>query len=342
MACNLQFSPMVSESGDGLMNSLSRLIGGYQQAQCIDELMQITLQEIRTYLGFERVWVYRYRSESHDYELITAHGDMSQLQIEIMQELRSDNDLLLEEIFASSETVYVEDCRTDTRVNRQIVDAYGNRTLLNCQMRVGDQQLGVVGTGSFGEEGVMPQDEQVRDYYSALAKLLAVALDRVNHWVVASVDTLTGISSRYHLLEQGEQLLKRAQRYRYCFAVLYFDLDGFKGINDAYGHHIGDKLLVHFSLCVSSALRGSDLLGRMAGDEFVALLPYVTDERVVALIEGRLRQCMTKTLSLSGIELQCRASIGYALYPRDGRTLSELLMVADQRMYQDKLHFGRG
>jgi diguanylate cyclase (GGDEF)-like protein len=131
------------------------------------------------------------------------------------------------------------------------------------------------------------------------------------------------------------QALKIAQRERSCFAVMFMDLDGFKAVNDAYGHHVGDELLVSVTERLRSGLRAQDTLARLGGDKFV-LLVAITAPDDAATLADKLVQCIDAPFALSRHELRVSLSIGIAVYPGDGEVVRDLLLHADAAMYHTK------
>lgn len=155
---------------------------------------------------------------------------------------------------------------------------------------------------------------------------------------LASRDPLTGLSNRRHLLEVMEWALGRMERHPHGCAVLYLDLDGFKGINDRLGHQAGDRLLVEFSRLLAGRVRKSDLVSRLGGDEFVVFCdPLQNPEEVPVLVRRILdRIDQEPFLADKGGEF-IGISSGWAIYPEDGKTAEELIKVADRRMYEAKV-----
>lgn len=149
-------------------------------------------------------------------------------------------------------------------------------------------------------------------------------------------DALTGLPNRRYLSEWLRTALAGAQRAARELYVIYFDLDGFKAVNDRFGHEAGDRVLQATATRLRDALRAADFVARMGGDEFVAVLPNGPPPVAVDAIVDRIRE----QLALSPIpELQdgeVSASIGKALFPRDGDTPEELLAAADSAMFEVK------
>ncbi len=153
---------------------------------------------------------------------------------------------------------------------------------------------------------------------------------------VANFDPLTDLPNRLLLSDRLTQGLAQCRRTQQGLAVLYLDLDGFKAINDRHGHDMGDQLLIALSQRMKHALRDTDSLARMGGDEFVAVLVNVlTPQDCAPLIERLLHAC-AHPIVVRDVLLQVSASIGVALYPQDNADVDLLIRHADQAMYQAK------
>jgi diguanylate cyclase (GGDEF)-like protein/PAS domain S-box-containing protein len=157
----------------------------------------------------------------------------------------------------------------------------------------------------------------------------------------ATHDDLTGLPNRwlYHL--QLRQALLRAERSGNLVAVLFIDLDHFKTINDTFGHACGDALLVQASQRIKSALRASDILARMGGDEFAVMLPDMGDVDEAVSVAIKILACLEDPFELPNQQVYSGASIGVAYCPDDGHDSDSLLRYADMAMYQAKQD-GRG
>ncbi len=152
---------------------------------------------------------------------------------------------------------------------------------------------------------------------------------------IAHYDALTGIPNRVLLADRMHQSLGVARRSGRLMAVCYVDLDGFKPINDAFGHESGDRLLVEIAHRLREGLRGGDTVARLGGDEFVLLLGAEhMDECETALV--RLLEAVARPLTVAGRAVVISASIGVTVYPFDDADPDTLLRHADQAMYAAK------
>lgn len=153
---------------------------------------------------------------------------------------------------------------------------------------------------------------------------------------MAFFDDLTGLANRALCHDRLAHVVLHSKRFNLQAAVLFIDLDGFKAINDAYGHHVGDSLLIQTGKRLSSFLRGDDTLARMSGDEFVLIVQSIKQATDITNLAAKLVQVMEEPFTLSSGEAFVTCSIGIAIYPTDGKTVEELLQNADSAMYHAK------
>ena len=155
---------------------------------------------------------------------------------------------------------------------------------------------------------------------------------------IAHFDALTHLPNRLLLADRLQQAMLQAQRRDKKVAVAYLDLDGFKGVNDHYGHDVGDQLLIHLSTAMKGTLREGDTLARLGGDEFVAVLIDLEGIESCLPLLTRLLDAAAASVSVAGVGLQGSASLGVTFYPQAQDVgADQLLRQADQAMYQAKL-----
>ena len=153
---------------------------------------------------------------------------------------------------------------------------------------------------------------------------------------LASHDSLTGLANRALFGDRLEQALLRAKRDENMLAVLYFDLDKFKPVNDTYGHGTGDQLLVQVSRRVRGSLRKSDTLARLGGDEFAVLLPTCASTADAMNVAANILRLLNTPFMIDGITLNISGSVGVAVHPDCGPDAARLVHCADQAMYAAK------
>ena len=180
-----------------------------------------------------------------------------------------------------------------------------------------------------------------------------VAEDRIRH--LANFDALTGLPNRRQLIWRTERALDHARRLGHNAALLLIDLDRFKNVNDTLGHAAGDELLMEVARRLRGCVRHSDqvmegaleaagtrshraleAVGRLGGDEFVALLPEVADDADAERVANRVLSAMREPIFVAGQECFVTASVGIALFPRDGLSLADLMRNSDVAMYSAK------
>lgn len=164
-------------------------------------------------------------------------------------------------------------------------------------------------------------------------------IEHIRH--LAYHDSLTGFLNRTSFVEHTEEAVRRAKRVGWTMAVMFLDLDRFKLINDSLGHDAGDQLLCLTANRIRDALRESDILFRMGGDEFTVILEDVKIPEQTVNVSQRILEAIGKPIELQGERFTISASIGIAVYPRDGESADYLVKCADTAMYRSK-EMGRG
>jgi diguanylate cyclase (GGDEF)-like protein len=153
---------------------------------------------------------------------------------------------------------------------------------------------------------------------------------------LAFYDPLTGAANRVLMLDRLTQLIDAHQRDGQPFAVVAFDLDDFKLINDQLGHQVGDAYLRAMTVACKSELRPTDTFARLGGDEFIALLPDVATRDNALIVARKLADAVRGANHVHTLANCCSASMGVGLYPRDGDTTEALLARVDAAMYRAK------
>lgn len=153
---------------------------------------------------------------------------------------------------------------------------------------------------------------------------------------MAGHDVLTGLPNRSLFLEHLEQGIKEAERNKTTFVIVFIDLDGFKEINDHYGHKAGDQVLIRLAKTFTSILRKNDIVARFGGDEFVAFFE-ISDEKDTQIIREKITAMIPDTIHCTTYDITIRYSLGLSLYPHDGKDIDTLLKNADSAMYAQKI-----
>jgi diguanylate cyclase (GGDEF)-like protein/PAS domain S-box-containing protein len=154
--------------------------------------------------------------------------------------------------------------------------------------------------------------------------------DQANH------DALTGLYNRNFLESNMRRELILARRHDHHVGVIMADLDHFKRVNDDYGHQAGDEVLRFFGELIKGHCRGSDIYCRYGGEEFLLILPGMTEEATLQRAEQLRRAMAETTVKFGAIEIAITASFGVAVYPKDGKRGEELIAAADKALYAAK------
>lgn len=203
--------------------------------------------------------------------------------------------------------------------------------------------FGVSGTvGALVVAGCPFPLEEERINMSMLADLLSMALQnatlldptRDGKWV----DQLTGVSNRIYFLQRFESEIRRTENYRQALALLMFDIDEFKKINDTHGHYAGDVVIKKMAEIVRKNTRGYDLVGRFGGDEFMVLITSTTEEQAASFAEHLRDKISTTDIAIPGTVVPVRITIsgGLAMFPAHGQSTTELFQAADKALYESK------
>jgi diguanylate cyclase (GGDEF)-like protein len=204
--------------------------------------------------------------------------------------------------------------------------------IVGIPLMMGETVVGVMNMARWSTGGFRPSELR-------LLGLLAIMNARLHETVanLAMSDALTGLPNRRALDAHLEDDVKRSYRYGHLFAVIMMDLDGFKAINDTYGHATGDQILRQYAQFMAKQRRASDFLARYGGDELVMILPE-TNLEAAKLVAQHIRERMTgfEFSLLDGTKLCLTVSGGIAIYPTHAMSASDLLRAADETLYRVK------
>jgi diguanylate cyclase (GGDEF)-like protein len=155
---------------------------------------------------------------------------------------------------------------------------------------------------------------------------------------LAAQDALTGLPNRRAFVQQTDHALRQHAKAGHVFCLLFIDLDGFKTLDDERGHAAGDALLQVVGQRLQHGVRRDDFVGRLGGDEFVCLLTNLQSTAQARVLTDQLIAAVTAHCRLGQLTVTVGASMGAAIYPRDGHSLPALLAHADRAMRRAKVH----
>lgn len=153
---------------------------------------------------------------------------------------------------------------------------------------------------------------------------------------LAHFDLLTGLPNRTLFFDRLDQAVARANRHNQRFAILYLDLDGFKQVNDVYGHQVGDGLLKLVAEHLNETTRHMDTIARIGGDEFVFILNNIDHAANVVLVASKIKESLSQPFVIDGNTCSVGCSIGISIFPDDTDNTEILVKMADDAMYMDK------
>lgn len=239
-------------------------------------------------------------------------------------------------VASTRKVIMVEDLRKHPLFTNAPPDWAGS--IIGLPLMINDSVVGVMNMARWSTGGFIPSELRL---LGLLADQAALAINNAHlHQAMANQamsDFLTGLPNRRALDARLENDVQRAVRYNHKFAVLMMDLDGFKTINDTYGHSVGDEILHQFAQFLDKSQRSSDFLARYGGDELLMILPETDIEAAISVtdhikkrmndFEFSLPDGTTRNLSLTG---------GIAIYPTHAESASDLLRAADEALYRAK------
>jgi diguanylate cyclase (GGDEF)-like protein len=247
-------------------------------------------------------------------------------------------------VAASGEPLLVEDIEHDARIGRKNQERYKSASFVSVPLKIGRRVVGVM---NFNDKrtGELFDDVDLR-LAQTCASHAAVILDRKQIYEQtekltrqATIDDLTGLLNRGCFLRRLKEELDRSDRYSKMMSLVMLDIDGFKSINDQFGHARGDLVLRRIAEVITKAVRSIDIVGRYGGDEFVIALPE-TDTFFAAHMAERVRLNIAKTdisrESTDRIVNKMTGSMGIATFPSHGTSPEVLLANADEALYRAK------
>jgi len=243
-------------------------------------------------------------------------------------------------------------CNTAVQMKRPLISPIGGpddillplrpdqdvRWFLGVPVVYRDRVTGLIALYNFGLRSFTEADARVAELF---ASQVAIAMDNSRHVQLmqrqAVTDVLTGLYNRRAFIPMGEKEVGRARRYRRPLALILFDIDHFKKVNDAHGHIIGDRVLQVLTNLVTKTTRATDLVCRYGGEEFIVLMPEANREEGLAMAE-RLRQEISRMTVVTEVgDLSLTVSLGVAaLGTEEDENLEGLISRADRAMYQAK------
>ena len=211
------------------------------------------------------------------------------------------------------------------------------KSIISAPLFVGDRLFGTLNLDS-DQSGIFDaEDVAIVERFRAQIEVCLLARERYRSNIERyHVDSLTGLFTRRYFEDLFSVSLERALRYQEVFVVALFDADRLKHANDTLGHLAGDQVLLALASALRTSCRKSDIMGRLGGDEFIAVYHVSETETIKKNIENILSSLRARPMSFAGEEFLLSFSYGLASFPTDGTDLDSLTAVADKRLYEMK------
>lgn len=241
-------------------------------------------------------------------------------------------------VWDSGAPVWITDVLQDPEMKRGVAARKaGLHAALAFPVLIGEEFYGVM---EFFAQEVRQPDSGMLDFArqlgSQIGQFIARKQAEQNLRFVATHDPLTALPNRTMFGDRLSQALAQVRRYNRRLSLLFVDLDGFKEVNDTFGHDVGDVLLREIAARLRACLREGDVIGRIGGDEFVVLIEESGGPEQIALVARKILDTVARPVSVRGHECQVTGSVGISVYPQDGKDSQVLLRNADSAMYRAK------
>jgi diguanylate cyclase (GGDEF)-like protein len=238
-----------------------------------------------------------------------------------------------------SAPVFIDRETDDPRVLKEL-ERLGDAAVILVPLATEDTLLGVLGVSVTDRAERLAPNPDLLDRLSGVAAQATTALqngrlvDQITHQALH--DQLTGLANRLQFADQLRKAVNQARQREELVTMFYIDLDGFKPVNDEFGHDVGDRLLAALGKRLTGCVRSTDLVARLGGDEFAVLITTQTGPEDAEALAERLASAFVDPFTIDGHQLRVRASIGSAMFPVDADTADGLLRRADASMFEAK------
>jgi len=298
----------------------------------LEELLVSVLDRVLKVTGVEIAGIFLLDEKTRELVLRASRG----MSVSFVREVKilSAGEGILKQVVETGKPLLVENMSLEPRFNHHAKKKWRVQSFAALSIMAKEKILGMMGIGSYGHREF--PDWEVR-MLGTIANQIGMAIDNAQLYEhaleLAFTDGLTGLYNRRYLMDQIEREFIRAQRIKALLSLIMIDLDGLKGINDRFGHHVGDSFLKEVARIVKANTRASDVAARWGGDEFMLLAPG-TDSKGADKIAERIRaQVEHFKIKLEGEEAGITVSAGIVSYPTNASVVPELVKKADEAMY---------
>lgn len=314
-----------------------------------EENLHMLLQKIGSFVETDNSYVYKFNTPAktvgHLYQW-TKNRAYLQQEEPLLMDLPLENFPWLRGQLKSRKMINIEAAKTVPREGKDELKALGRsafKSLLIMPIEKDDKIAGLIGFET--QTQVRKWTEHELQFLKTMANMLTTILIKIRTEeeieYLAYYDHLTGIPNRTLFSDRLTQALHLARRNDSSLGVILMDLDNFKLVNDTMEHNAGDDLLKKMAKGLKKLLRSSDTVARFGGDEFLILVNDLQDEEGILTVVHKLMDFLKEPIELDGHNFYTTASMGIAVYPRDGEDAETLIKNADIAMYHSKLN-GKG
>jgi diguanylate cyclase (GGDEF)-like protein/PAS domain S-box-containing protein len=301
----------------------------------LEELLVSVLDKVLEVTGVEIAGIFLLDEKTKELVLRASRGMSSSFVREV--KILSAGDSMLKQVIETGKPLLVQNISLDHRFNHHGTKKEHVQSFAALSIMAKEKILGVMGIGSYGHREF--PDWEVR-MLGTIANQIGMAIENVQLYEhaleLAFTDGLTGLYNRRYLMDQIEREFMRAQRSKAPLSLVMVDLDGLKGVNDRFGHHVGDSFLREVARIVKVNTRASDVAARWGGDEFMLLAPGTGSKSASKIAERIRAQVERCTMKLEGGEVGITISAGIVSYPAHASVVSALVKKADEAMYSAK------
>ncbi|MCP4003249.1 MAG: sensor domain-containing diguanylate cyclase [bacterium] len=320
--------PLTNAELQVVLDSVRDLNSTLSTAEVIDRLLGRTLTHLDAEIGSVQAL------EGEVLRIMAARG--------LPQEVVEESELRIDEgisgfVARTGQPLLVEDVDEDPRFTGRCLERYYTRSFLSAPLVSSGVVYGVLNVNNKRDRRIFNLTDL--RLLEAIAGHAALALRNASLYEDAversRLDPLTGLSNHRHFWDELEIELERADRYQRTLSVVMIDIDHFKSYNDTYGHLGGDAAIQGVARLIFAGCRSSDLAARYGGEEFALILPETSPQGALDFAQ-KIRASLENQRFCEDDRAELTASLGVASYPADGRTSTELVRVADQRLYKAK------
>ncbi len=335
---------------DILIKTNELIIYEHTENQLFNEICNVSVKDSNLSLAFVGMI-----EDNNDIKIVSSSGSavdyLSQLSLTIDPNHKEKNLGLAGKAILEDRNIIIDNILDDgSSLLHKVAIKYNLHSAAAYPIREFNKTIGVIvlyakEVNFFDKEIMLIIDKMVNNISFALEKIYyeKIRKDEEEQLVYkAQHDSLTDLPNRFLFMERLDYSIKTKNRTDIKGAVIFIDLDNFKPVNDNFGHHIGDLLLIKVAKILKNTIRQEDTVARLGGDEFVILIDHLNndtedqDKKILTEITDKIRSSIEQTHILDGENINISASIGVVLFPEEFKNPTEIIKASDEAMYSSK------